>query len=139
MEDSTFIELVEKIEKVFSISLPYENKKGRFIAEGDTGTFIVILVDKIDELSDILCDEHYTLEIRINEDEMFNYERYEADVITKLKNYDIRWKCGIWSKTKVNEEYRKIHPKFQVPPKKAILQKMRQHKRFWNILILPVK
>lgn len=110
LEDDLFEKLVCKMENVFGIRLPYENKKGRFIAEGDTAIYKVILVDRVDDLSDLLCDEHHTLDIHIDMDESFNYEKYEEDVVTKLKNGEIRWKYGIWTKTKDDEEYHKIYP-----------------------------
>ncbi|MEC0090853.1 hypothetical protein [Paenibacillus macquariensis] len=110
LEDDLFKNLVCKMEKVFGIRLPYENKKGRFISEGDTATYKVILVDRIDDLSDMLCDEHHTLDIHIDMDKSFNYEKYEEDVVKKLENGKIRWKYGIWTKMTDAEEYRKIYP-----------------------------
>jgi hypothetical protein len=111
LEELPFDEIIKKIENPFNVRLPYENKKGRYIAEGKLNLYAIAVVDKFDDLGDFLCDEHHELKIIITYDDDFNYEMIENDVKEKLKN-DIKWEYGIWGGA---EEYldkpgRKIYP-----------------------------
>lgn len=96
LEDLPFEDLVKKIEKVFNVSLPYENKKGRYIAEGQKGKYKIELIDRYDDLSELLCDEHHILALSIHFEEEFNYIAIENEIKKLLKNNDIKWKFGGW-------------------------------------------
>ncbi|MFJ7839567.1 hypothetical protein FC756_09070 [Lysinibacillus mangiferihumi] len=110
LEDIPFEDLVHKMEKTFGIQLPYNNKKGRNIAEGSTDVYQILIIDRIDELSEVLCDENHTLEIQINPNVAFDYEKIESDLKMRFKNNKINWQYGIWSKTNADEQYRRIYP-----------------------------
>ncbi|MGE7943680.1 hypothetical protein ACQKNB_16505 [Lysinibacillus xylanilyticus] len=112
LEDLPFVDLVKKIEKVFNVSLPYENKKGRYIAEGQKGRYKIELIDRFDDLSELLCDEHHVLSLSIHFEEEFNYIVIENEIKKLLKNYDIKWKFGIWKDPSepIEKNIRKIFP-----------------------------
>lgn len=112
LEDVPFVDLVKKIEKVFNVSLPYENKKGRYIAEGQKGRYKIELIDRFDDLSELLCDEHHVLSLSIHLEEEFNYIVIENEIKKLLKNYDIKWKFGIWKDPSelIDKNRRKIFP-----------------------------
>lgn len=117
LEDIDFENVVIKIEKAFGISLPYENNKGRFIAEGITENYKVLVVDRLDDLGEFLTDDYHVLKIIVDFNDFISQEeiengviKTENDIINKLSSGKIIWKNGIWSKTDKNEEYRKIYP-----------------------------
>jgi hypothetical protein len=95
LEDLLFVDLVKKIEKVFNVSLPYKNKKGRYIAEGQKSRYKIKLIDRFDDLSELLCDDHHILTLSIPFEVEFNYIVIENEVVKLLKNYDIKWKFGV--------------------------------------------
>jgi hypothetical protein len=109
-EDLPFKELVPKIEGAFGIPLPYENKKGRLIAEGGMKDYKVSLVDRIDDLSAELCDENHVLEIIVDQEPAIDMEKIEQDVKARLLKENVLWQSGIWSRIAANEPYRRIYP-----------------------------
>lgn len=110
LEDVAFKMLVHKVEKTFNISLPYKNIKGRFIAEGRTANYKISVIDRIDDLSDELCDEHHVLNVTVTFNNPLHLEKIENEIKSKLGKENIKWESGIWSKTTADETYRKIYP-----------------------------
>jgi len=110
LEDISFEELVTKLEMAFHIDLPYENKKGRLVAEGANDIYSIELIDRVDELSESLCDEYFVLDLSFDDNECFDYDKYEFDIKAKLKNGDIKWRDGIWAPWDPDGEARSIYP-----------------------------
>jgi hypothetical protein len=117
LEDIEFKEVVIKIEKALGTSLPYENKKGRYIAEGIMENYKILVVDRVDDIGDFLSDDYYILKIVVDFDDSISQKevedsiiKIENNIINRLLNEKIVWKSGIWSKTDKNEEYRRIYP-----------------------------
>jgi hypothetical protein len=108
-EDISFEELISKIEKVFNVSLPFKNEKGRFVAKSEVENFRIKVIDRYDDLSGFLCDEYHTLELTFNYEEAFDYVTNENQIKRYLKN-NIEWKYGIWSPIEMGEPYRKVFP-----------------------------
>ena len=109
LEDIPFNELIIKLEKVFNTSLPYKNEKGRLIGRSEIDDFKISVIDRYDDLSEILCDEHHTLEITITYTGLINYEKHESEIKGILNNI-IKWEYGIWSPIKKGDAYRKVYP-----------------------------
>ncbi|EOW7639077.1 hypothetical protein ACO0LQ_004249 [Salmonella enterica] len=73
-DDGSFDELIIKTEQAFKHKLICIDDEGRYIASADLDEFSIRVIDKVDRLSELLCDEHHTLEIVINSERHFNYE-----------------------------------------------------------------
>ncbi|PHM35611.1 hypothetical protein Xmau_04492 [Xenorhabdus mauleonii] len=106
--DTSFEELVSEIKYVFDIGLLTKDDKGRYIATGDCGKYKVIVIDKLDRTSELLCDEHYTLEFAMNS-ENDNYE-YEDNIRNILYKGKIKWIRGVWNTINENETCKIIYP-----------------------------
>ena len=98
--NNSFEEMLTKIELAFKCKLSCKDEKGRYIARAELDNFSIAVIDKIDRLSELLCDEHYTLEITIISDKYFNskFENYIKEILT---NNFIQWKQSIWSPVEV--------------------------------------
>jgi len=110
LEDLPFEELVPRVEKAFNTPLPYENKKGRYIAAGDMGDYKVSVIDRKDDLGDVLSDDFHVLTISVNFEDTIDLEKIESEIKSKLEKENVKWESGIWSKTTADEVYRKIYP-----------------------------
>ena len=108
LEDVPFDELVLKLEKVLDTLLPYKNEKGRLIARGNLERGSIAVIDRYDDLDEILCDDYYSLKITIDCTES-EYEEIENKIKEKFKN-TIKWKYGRWSPVKVGEARRRTYP-----------------------------
>ncbi len=109
LEDISFEQLVLKVEKAFGIYFSSYDDKGRYVAKGNLNDYSVEVVDKIDRLSEILCDDNYVINIKINSDRLFNAQ-FENNVKKLLKIGGIKWRDGIWTKIRKEENYRIIYP-----------------------------
>lgn len=95
-EDIPFDELILKLEKVFGISLPYKDDKGRYIAKADLTDYEVQVIDRIDRLDEILCDDNHVLEFIITNDEFFTSE-FEGKIKNLLGANKIKWSRAVWA------------------------------------------
>ncbi len=109
LEDISFELLVLKVEKAFGIYFSSYDDKGRYVAKGNLNDYSVEVVDKIDRLSEILCDDNYLINIKINSDRLFNAQ-FENNIKKLLKIGGIKWRDGIWTKIRKEENYRIIYP-----------------------------
>lgn len=96
VDNSSFEELLTKIELAFKQKLSCEDDEGRYIAIANFDGFSIKVIDKIDRLSEFLCDDHYTLEITINTDGYFNYN-FENHIKEILTNNSIHWGRSVWA------------------------------------------
>lgn len=116
LENISFKDIVNKMEKVFDISFICEYKHGRLIAFGDTNQYSIELIDKEDTLGEFLCSENYILEIYISNNENFEYEFYESEIKLLLKKENIMWVKGIWIDERnddfLNENHKRIYPDY---------------------------
>jgi hypothetical protein len=112
LENIRFEELITKIERVFHISLPFKNEKGRLVAKVETKYFTIKVIDRYDDLSELLCDEHHILELTFQHNFPLDYVENENHIKKILKN-SIKWEYGIWSPVKIGEPYRRIFPNKQ--------------------------
>lgn len=110
-ETIEFVDLLSKLEEAFSVLLPYQNKKGRLIANGNFNGHEVHVIDKYDDLAPSLCDEHYTLSFTVKGAESIEFESIENSIITILTTHIIAWEKGVWAPTPTLEgPYRTIKP-----------------------------
>lgn len=100
VDDGSFDELLTKIEQAFKHKLSYMDDEGRYIAKAEFDDFSIKVIDKIDRLSELLCDENYTLEITITSDEYFN-ANFENHVKGILSNNAIQWERSVWAPNKL--------------------------------------
>lgn len=100
VDDSSFDELLTKIEQAFKHKLSCKDDDGRYIAKAEFDDFSIKVIDKIDRLSELLCDENYTLEITITSDEYFN-TNFENHVKGILSNNAIQWERSVWAPNKL--------------------------------------
>jgi hypothetical protein len=110
LENLAFQDLVPKIEKALNLELPYGNYKGRLIATNSTGSLKFSVIDKTDDLGELLCDETHTLELRISFKDSFDYKKVEEELLNKLKEGEISWESGVWTKLNIFSENRFIYP-----------------------------
>ena len=96
VDDSSFDELLTKIEQAFKHKLYCKDDAGRYIAKAELDGFSIKVIDKVDRLSELLCDENYTLEITITYDEYFN-SNFENHVKGILSNNAIQWQRSVWA------------------------------------------
>lgn len=102
VDDDSFDELLTKIELAFKHKLSCKDDEGRYIAKAALDGFSIKVIDKVDRLSDLLCDENYTLEITITSDEYFN-SNFESHVKAILSNNSIQWERSIWAPSKLSD------------------------------------
>lgn len=95
-ESILFDSLVVKVEQAFKLKLISKDDEGRYIARGNVDGFDVEIVDKIDRLSEILCDENCVIYIRIRSNDFFNND-FEKYLKTQLYKYGIEWIEYVWS------------------------------------------
>lgn len=100
IDDSTFDELVIKIERAFKHNLICVDDEGRYIASAELDSFCIKVIDKIDRLSEFLCDDHYTLEIAISSDKHFNFE-FEKHIKEILNKNSVQWERSVWAPDKL--------------------------------------
>ncbi|ELY2857129.1 hypothetical protein ACMSZT_003200 [Cronobacter dublinensis] len=91
-----FEELVSKFSDVFNKHFSIIDDEGRYIAVADIGIYTVNIIDKIDRLSDHLCDNNYVFEVIIEDDALFNHQ-FEATIKSILSKSNIKWKRFVWS------------------------------------------
>ncbi|NUF50465.1 hypothetical protein [Gilliamella sp. ESL0250] len=94
--NNSFKEMLAKIEQAFKCKLSCKDEKGRYIARAELDNFSIAVIDKIDRLSELLCDEHYTFEITIISDKYFN-SKFESYIKEILTNNFIQWERPIWA------------------------------------------
>ncbi|WP_268848985.1 hypothetical protein [Flavobacterium aestivum] len=109
LEDISFEELISKIEKVFNTPLPFKNEKGRFVAKSETENFKITVIDRYDDLSEMLCDDYHTLELTFEYKESLDYMANE-NLIKEILKKTIKWEYGIWSPIEIGDPYRKVFP-----------------------------
>ncbi|EDS6041286.1 TPA: hypothetical protein O7X39_000654 [Salmonella enterica] len=99
-DDGSFDELIIKTEQAFQHKLICIDDEGRYIASADLDEFSIRVIDKVDRLSELLCDEHHTLEIVINSERYFNYE-FEEYIKKILHENGIQWQQSVWAPDKL--------------------------------------
>ncbi|EEC5265557.1 hypothetical protein JK365_00210 [Salmonella enterica subsp. enterica serovar Ceyco] len=99
-DDGSFDELIIKTEQAFKHKLICIDDEGRYIASADLDEFSIRVIDKVDRLSELLCDEHHTLEIVINSERYFNYE-FEEYIKKILHENGIQWQQSVWAPDKL--------------------------------------
>lgn len=99
VDNSSFEDLVKKIELAFDKKLSCEDDEGRYIATAICNGFTLKVIDKIDRLSDFLCDENYTLEILINNEDYFS-STFENHIKRILHIYSLKWERVVWAPNK---------------------------------------
>ncbi|MTD28229.1 hypothetical protein [Erwinia sorbitola] len=109
LEDIPFDKLIPKLEKAFSIKLPYKDDKGRDIARATMEGYSLEVVDRIDRLGDFLCDDFHILYIILNSEDDFN-SSFEDSISKNLKEGNIKWKYATWSRLSESEDWRRIFP-----------------------------
>lgn len=98
-EDMPFCDLILKLEKVFGVSLPYKDDKGRYIAKAKLTDYEVQVIDRVDRVAEILCDEHHVLEFIITNDDFFTTE-FEGDIKSFLNANQVKWSRSVWAPRK---------------------------------------
>lgn len=101
VDDSSFDELLTKIEQAFKHKLSCKDDEGRYIAKAEFDGFSIKVIDKVDRLSELLCDENYTLEITITSNEYFN-SNLESHIKEILSNNAIQWERSVWAPNKLS-------------------------------------
>ncbi|HHV7381743.1 TPA: hypothetical protein ACUNBZ_001341 [Escherichia fergusonii] len=71
-EDVSFTEMMTKTGNAFNIEMSYKDDKGRFIARAQFQNYHIELIDKIDMISELLFDDHYTLDISVEPENILN-------------------------------------------------------------------
>lgn len=95
-EDLSFFEIIERIELAFKQSLSCRDDEGRYIARKKFDEFSMEVMDKIDRSSELLCDEHSVIYIRLHSDEQFN-KCFEHAIKKALCSVKIKWIECIWT------------------------------------------
>lgn len=95
-EDLSFDELLIKIGRAFKHNLSCEDDEGRYIARAKCGVFSIEVIDKVDRLSEFLCDDNYVLEVIIDSDEYFNSD-FDKDIKKILSDNLILWERAVWA------------------------------------------
>ncbi|MGQ6550285.1 hypothetical protein KGP17_10150 [Serratia sp. JSRIV001] len=95
-EDVPFSELILKLEQAFGISLPYKDDKGRDIAKAKLTDYDVRVIDRIDRLDEMLCDDNHVIEFIITNDDFFTYE-FECKIKGFLDKNKIKWSRSVWA------------------------------------------
>lgn len=96
-DDISFEDITNKIAIAFNIKLQTVNDDGRLLSVGETEKYKVIVIDRYDDLSDLLCDENYVLDIDLHQEIFQEKEILEEEIISILKCNKISWERGIWA------------------------------------------
>ena len=110
-DNISFEDITNKIAFAFNIKLQTVNDDGRLLSVGETEKYKVIVIDKYDDLSDLLCDENHVLDIEVYKDIYQEKEILEEEILSILKYNKISWERGIWISADANNGYREIFPK----------------------------
>ena len=110
-DNISFENSTNKIAIAFNIKLKTVNDDGRLLSIGETEKYKVIVIDRYDDLSYLLCDENHTLDIKVHKDIFQKTENLEEEIISILKCNNILWKRGIWVSADATSGYREIFPK----------------------------
>ena len=110
-DNISFENITNKIAIAFNIKLKTVNDDGRLLSIGETEKYKVIVIDRYDDLSYLLCDENHTLDIKVHKDIFQKTENLEEEIISILKCNNILWKRGIWVSADATSGYREIFPK----------------------------
>ncbi|EOV8837288.1 hypothetical protein ACNY9Y_003277 [Cronobacter dublinensis] len=94
--DCLFEELVSKFSKLFNKNFYIIDDEGRYIAVADIEFYIANIIDRVDRLSDYLCDDNYVFEVIIENDALFNHE-FEGDIKSILSKGNIKWERFVWA------------------------------------------
>ena len=95
-EDVPFTELILKLEQAFVISLPYKDDKGRDIAKAKLDDYDVRVIDRIDRLDEMLCDDNHIIGFIITNDDFFTYN-FECKMKDFLDKNKINWSRSVWA------------------------------------------
>lgn len=96
LDDCSFADLLIKLSIAFNQQFLMRDDKGRYIAEANFDNYKVIVVDKVDRLSEILCDDNYTLDVVIDSDGYINAS-FEGMIKNILSKHAIKWERSIWA------------------------------------------
>lgn len=110
-DDISFEDITNKIAIAFNIKLQTVNDDGRLLSVGETEKYKVIVIDRYDDLSCLLCDENHSLDIEVHKDICQKTENLEEEIISILKCNNILWKRGILVSADATSGYREIFPK----------------------------
>ncbi|EJC1154361.1 hypothetical protein ACLF30_003749 [Cronobacter sakazakii] len=95
-DDCLFEELVSKFSRLFNKHFSIIDDEGRYIASADAGIYTVNIIDKIDRLSDYLCDDNYVFEVIIRDDALFNL-KFEDEIKNILSKGNVKWERFVWA------------------------------------------
>ena len=112
-DDISFEDITNKIAIAFNIKLQTVNDDGRLLSVGETEKYKVIVIDRYDDLSYLLCDENHTLDIKVHKDIFQKTKILEEEIISILKCNKISWERGIWAPWApgdITNGYREIFP-----------------------------
>ena len=109
-DDISFEDITNKIAIAFNIKLQTVNDDGRLLSIGETEKYKVIVIDRYDDLSYLLCDENHTLDIKVHKDIFQKTKILEEEIISILKCNKISWERGIWAPGGITNGYREIFP-----------------------------
>ncbi|HIE4324692.1 TPA: hypothetical protein ACXM6M_003161 [Serratia marcescens] len=82
LEDIPFDKLLIKLERAFGFSLPCEDDKGRYVAKAELDDYNIEVIDRVDRLGDVLCDDNHVIDVKIKSNDFFN-----PDFERKIKKY----------------------------------------------------
>jgi len=94
--DCLFEELVSKFSKLFNKHFSIIDDEGRYIAVADIEFYTANIIDRVDRLSDYLCDDNYVFEVIIENDALFNHE-FQDDIKSILSKGNIKWERFVWT------------------------------------------
>ena len=109
-DNISFENITNKIAIAFNIKLKTVNDDGRLLSIGETEKYKVIVIDRYDDLSYLLCDENHTLDIEVHKDIFQKTKILEEEIISILKCNKISWERGIWAPGGITNGYREIFP-----------------------------
>lgn len=109
LEDIPFDKLLIKLERAFGVSLPCEDDKGRYVAKAELDDYNIKVIDRVDRLGDVLCDDNHVIDVKIKSNDFFNPD-FERKIKKILRDGDVKWKDGIWTKLHRDEDYRVVYP-----------------------------
>ena len=109
-DNISFENITNKIAIAFNIKLKTVTDDGRLLSIGETEKYKVIVIDRYDDLSYLLCDENHTLYIKVHKDIFQKTKILEEEIISILKCNKISWERGIWAPGGITNGYREIFP-----------------------------
>lgn len=109
LEDIPFDKLLIKLERAFSVSLPCEDDKGRYVAKAELDDYNIEIIDRVDRLGDVLCDDNHVIDVKMKSNDFFNPD-FERKIKKILRDGDVKWKNGVWTKLHRDEDYRVVSP-----------------------------